>query len=133
MQHAPQGQGRSSSGKTLPAFKRKRCGERAPADHGCPRADRGRAGGHVPEENLTPPMYSLSAMRKLMIGAALAALASIAACDAGGATGSAGVAGSSSEKVDYANGHPLLLPNSDPGVTVFETELLRLVDRKSVV
>jgi uncharacterized protein YkwD len=64
-------------------------------------------------------------MRRVFIGLGLAAIATVAACDAGG---SAGVTAASSEKLDYANGHPLLLPNSDPGVTVFETELLRLVN-----
>ena len=70
-------------------------------------------------------MYTNAAMRRVFIGLGLAAVATVAACDAGG---SAGVTTASSEKLDYANGHPLLLPNSDPGVTVFETELLRLVN-----
>lgn len=66
-------------------------------------------------------------MRRVFIALGIAAVATVAACDAGG--GSAGVgAASSSEKLDYPNGHPLLLPNTDPGVTVFETELLRLVN-----
>jgi uncharacterized protein YkwD len=64
-------------------------------------------------------------MRRVFIALGLAAVATIAACDAGG---SGGVTAATSEKLDYANGHPLLLPNSDPGVTVFESELLRLVN-----
>ena len=72
-------------------------------------------------------MYSLNAMRKLMIGAALAAFASIAACDAGGNASSVDLSAPSAPLND-ANGNPLLLPNSDPGVAVFETELLRLVN-----
>lgn len=70
-------------------------------------------------------MYTNAAMRRVFIGLGLLAVATVAACDAGG---SAGVTAASSEKLDYANGHPLLLPNSDPGVTVFESELLRLVN-----
>jgi len=72
--------------------------------------------------------YTIAAMRRLFIGLGVAALATIAACDAGGAAGSAGVAAAPPEKLDYPNGHPLLLPNTDPGVAVFETELLRLVN-----
>jgi uncharacterized protein YkwD len=53
--------------------------------------------------------------------------AGIAACDAGGASPSIDVTGPS-VTLDDANGHPLLLPNTDPGVAVFETELLRLVN-----
>jgi len=70
-------------------------------------------------------MYTNAAMRRVLLGLGLAAIVTVAACDAGG---SGGVTAASSEKLDYANGHPLLLPNSDPGVTVFETELLRLVN-----
>jgi uncharacterized protein YkwD len=70
--------------------------------------------------------YTIAAMRRLFIGLGIAAVATIAACDAGGSTG--GVAAAPSERLDDANGHPLLLPNTDPGVAVFETELLRLVN-----
>jgi uncharacterized protein YkwD len=74
-------------------------------------------------------------MRKLMIGLALAATAALTACDAGTSSGTVaapvGIDASdvNSEKaVLDANGHPVLMPNSDPGVAVFETELLRLVN-----
>lgn len=61
----------------------------------------------------------------MVLGALL--LAGVAACDAGGGTGAPVVDGPS-VTLDDANGHPLLLPNTDPGVTTFETELLRLVN-----
>ncbi|MBV8881150.1 MAG: CAP domain-containing protein [Planctomycetaceae bacterium] len=66
-------------------------------------------------------------MRRLGIGLALTLIALVAACDAGGSSGTVD-AGAPSEKTDFANGHPLTLPNTDPGVAVFETELLRLVN-----
>jgi len=71
--------------------------------------------------------YTTAAMRRVGILVCLAALAAVAACDAGGSSSGIGTA-TPSEKLDYENGHPLTLPNSDPGVTVFETELLRLVN-----
>jgi uncharacterized protein YkwD len=71
--------------------------------------------------------YTSGAMKRLGKLLSVAMLAAVAACDAGGSASSADV-GSPSEKLDYANGHPLTLPNSDPGVAVFESELLRLVN-----
>jgi uncharacterized protein YkwD len=60
----------------------------------------------------------------MLTAAAMAALAILAACDAGG-----DASGLPSDKTILdANGHPLLLPNTDPGVAVFESELLRLVN-----
>jgi uncharacterized protein YkwD len=81
-------------------------------------------------------MYSLGAMRKLLIGVALAATGALAACDAGAGAGSAAAPAAtdasdvslSDKPVVDANGHPILLPNTDPGVEFFETELLRLVN-----
>ena len=74
-------------------------------------------------------MYSLSAMRKLMVGVSLAAFAAIAACDAGADSRGIDASGVFSDKpLLDGNGHPLLLPNTDPGVAVFESELLRLVN-----
>lgn len=74
----------------------------------------------------------MSAMRKVGIGAALAALVALAACDAGSSSASTTTIDVSDAFSDKplldANGHPLLTPNSDPGVAVFETELLRLVN-----
>jgi uncharacterized protein YkwD len=68
-------------------------------------------------------------MRKVWTASALAALLALAACDAGGSERSIDVSAVVSDKpILDANGHPLLLPNSDPGVTVFESELLRLVN-----
>ena len=70
-----------------------------------------------------------------MIGMALAATVALAACDAGTSSGTvtlpAGIDASdvfSDKPVLDANGHPILIPNTDPGVEVFETELLRLVN-----
>lgn len=71
--------------------------------------------------------YTVAAMRRLGTGLAISLIAFAAACDAGGTSSGVDVA-APSEKLDYDNGHPLALPNSDPGVTVFETELLRLVN-----
>ena len=80
-------------------------------------------------------MYSLSAMRKLMIGVALAATAALTACDAGAGAGTvalpAGIDSSdvfSDKPILDANGHPILIPNTDPGVEFFESEMLRLVN-----
>ncbi len=68
-------------------------------------------------------------MRKLVMGLALAATAAIAACDAGGSSpGSDGLASVPDTALNYENGHTLLLPNDDPGVATFESELLRLVN-----
>lgn len=66
-------------------------------------------------------------MRKLGIGLVLALTALTVACDAGGSS-DAVESSAPSVQLDYDNGHPLVLPNSDPGVAVFETELLRLVN-----
>lgn len=71
--------------------------------------------------------YTGAAMRRLGIGLVLSSIVFAAACDAGGGAESVEAA-APSVAIDYENGHPLVLPNSDPGVTVFETELLRLVN-----
>jgi uncharacterized protein YkwD len=68
-------------------------------------------------------------MRKFMMAAALAAVASIVACDAGTDSGVIDASAPPSDKPLLDDlGHPLLLPNTDPGVAVFESELLRLVN-----
>jgi len=72
-------------------------------------------------------------MRKVWIGAALAAFCTVAACDAGtgASAGTQGIDASdvfSDQPLLDDNGHPLLYPNTDPGVAVFESELLRLVN-----
>ena len=68
-------------------------------------------------------------MRKALSGVVLCSLLAIAACDAGGGAESLDASGANPEKaLVYDNGHPLSLPNSDPGVAVFESELLRLVN-----
>jgi len=69
-------------------------------------------------------------MRKFLSAVALAALAFLAACDAGGgdASGIDASAVFSNKPVLDGNGHPLLLPNTDPAVAQFESELLRLVN-----
>jgi len=71
-------------------------------------------------------------MRRVLILVLAGSMAALAACDAGSATSgtssvSATDAGVEGELLD-ANGHPLLIPNTDPGVATFETELLRLVN-----
>jgi uncharacterized protein YkwD len=55
-------------------------------------------------------------------------LAGMTACDAGGGASSGIDPSAPSVALADVDGHPLLLPNTDPGVTVFETELLRLVN-----
>lgn len=72
--------------------------------------------------------YTIAAMRRLGLGLGAALLLTAAACDAGGGTTSLDVVNGPSVALDYDNGHPLSLPNSDPGVAVFEAELLRLVN-----
>jgi uncharacterized protein YkwD len=67
-------------------------------------------------------------MRRVFIGLGIAAVATIAACDAGGASTSSIDPAGPSVTLNDADGRPLLLPNADPGVAVFETELLRLVN-----
>ncbi|HZE96294.1 MAG TPA: CAP domain-containing protein [Planctomycetota bacterium] len=67
-------------------------------------------------------------MRKLILGLAIAALGSVAACDAGGSASGIDPVSAPAETLTGENGHPLLLPNTDPGIAVFETELLRLVN-----
>lgn len=71
--------------------------------------------------------YTIAAMRIMgkVLGALL--LLGVAACDAGGGSSSPDST-APSVTLEDSNGHPLLLPNTDPGVTVFETELLRLVN-----
>ncbi|HLY07744.1 MAG TPA: CAP domain-containing protein [Planctomycetota bacterium] len=71
--------------------------------------------------------YTYATMRPLGMLLGVLLLAGIAACDSGG-TASSVTLSAPSEPLNDANGHPLLLPNTDPGVTVFETELLRLVN-----
>lgn len=74
-------------------------------------------------------------MRPILMALPAALLFALSACDAGGggatATPATGIDASdviSNKPVLDANGHPILIPNTDPGVTVFETELLRLVN-----
>jgi len=72
-------------------------------------------------------------MRRVLILALGASLAVLAACDAGSTTtGTSPTAAASDAGVEETllddNGHPLLVPNTDPGVAVFESELLRLVN-----
>jgi uncharacterized protein YkwD len=72
-------------------------------------------------------------MRRVLILVLMASLAALAACDAGSTTtGTTAFSLASDAGVDQpvldANGHPLLIPNSDPGVAFFESELLRLVN-----
>jgi uncharacterized protein YkwD len=70
-------------------------------------------------------------MRKILTAAALLASAALAACDTGTDNVSAVravAAANADQPILDTNGHPLLLPNSDPGVTVFENELLKLVN-----
>lgn len=64
----------------------------------------------------------------MLTAASIAALAVLAACDAGGNASSVSSGVSADKEILDANGHPLLLPNTDPGVAVFESELLRLVN-----
>jgi uncharacterized protein YkwD len=72
-------------------------------------------------------------MRRALILVLSGTLAVLAACDAG-TTPTAGtpVVAASDAGVDQplldANGHPLLIPNTDPGVAFFESEVLRLVN-----
>lgn len=80
-------------------------------------------------ESAPSPRYSTGTMRKVLSGVVLSSLLAIAACDAGGGAESPDASGSNLEKsLVYDNGHPLSLPNTDPGVAVFESELLRLVN-----
>ena len=70
-------------------------------------------------------------MRGVLILVLTGSLTALAACDGTTSTSTPTLLSSdaSTDKpVLDENGHPLLLPNSDPGVTVFETELLRLVN-----
>lgn len=80
-------------------------------------------------ESVPKRRYSIGAMRKVLSGIVLASFLAIAACDAGSGAEALKASSTDPEKaLVYDNGHPLSLPNSDPGVTVFETELLRLVN-----
>jgi uncharacterized protein YkwD len=64
-----------------------------------------------------------------MTAAALGMIALIGACDAGSPSEDVSTPPPASEKeLLDSSGHPLLLPNTDPGVKVFESELLRLVN-----
>lgn len=72
-------------------------------------------------------------MRRALILVLSGTLAVLAACDAGSSptSGTPSVAASDAgvdQPVLDANGHPLLVPNTDPGVAFFESELLRLVN-----
>lgn len=74
-------------------------------------------------------MYSLGAMRKLLFAVLAGTLGTAVACDAG--TASQGIDGSavfSDQPLLDGQGRPLLVSNTDPGVAVFESELLRLVN-----
>jgi uncharacterized protein YkwD len=69
-------------------------------------------------------------MRKFLFGVLTLVLGTAVACDAG-TSSSQGIDGSavfSDQPLLDDQGHPLLVPNADPGVAVFETELLRLVN-----
>jgi uncharacterized protein YkwD len=71
-------------------------------------------------------------MRRVLTLVLAGSLAVLAACDAGSSpAGTPAVTASDAgvkEPLLDDNGHPLLVPNTDPGVQVFETELLRLVN-----
>ena len=68
-------------------------------------------------------------MRPFWIGLTIAALAGLAACDANSTAAPVDGSDLASDKpLLDENGHPLLVPNTDPGVAVFESELLRLVN-----
>lgn len=68
-------------------------------------------------------------MRRVLIGTVLGLVALVAACDPGSPSEDVGAPLPPADKTLLDNGgHPLLVPNSDPGVTVFESELLRLVN-----
>jgi uncharacterized protein YkwD len=69
-------------------------------------------------------------MRRILAFGAVALVVFLAACDPGsGNANGIDASGIFSDKpVLDGNGHPLLLPNSDPAVEKFETELLRLVN-----
>ena len=56
----------------------------------------------------------------MLTAASIAALAVLAACDAGGNASSVSSGISADKEILDANGHPLLLPNTDPGVAVFD-------------
>jgi hypothetical protein len=58
-------------------------------------------------------------MRRLGLGLGIVLLLTAAACDASGGASGPESASVPAEKLDYENGHPLSLPNSDPGVAVF--------------
>ena len=77
-------------------------------------------------------MYSTRDMRRVLILVLTGSMAALAACDAGTATSGSPATAASDAAVEQAlrddNGHPLLIPNTDPGVAVFESELLRLVN-----
>jgi uncharacterized protein YkwD len=71
-------------------------------------------------------------MRRVLTLVLAGSLAVLAACDAGSSPNGTRAVTASDAGVEQAvldeNGHPLLVPNTDPGVQVFETELLRLVN-----
>jgi len=70
-------------------------------------------------------------MRRFLTFGAIGAIAFLAACDANGGGDAGGIDASavfSDQPVVDGNGHPLLLPNTDPAVAQFESELLRLVN-----
>lgn len=72
--------------------------------------------------------YTIATMRRLGLGLGAVLLLGAAACDSGGTPSTLDALSGPSVELTYENGHPLSLPNSDPGVAVFETELLRLVN-----
>ena len=68
-------------------------------------------------------------MRTLGAVLVLASGGALAACDTGDASPRSSPPPVTADKaLDLDNGHPLLLPNSDPGVATFESLLLRLVN-----
>jgi uncharacterized protein YkwD len=71
-------------------------------------------------------------MRRVVILVLSGSMAALAACDPGTATSGTTAVTASDAGVEQPvlddNGHPLLIPNTDPGVAVFESELLRLVN-----
>ena len=71
-------------------------------------------------------------MRRALILVLSGTLAVLVACDAGTSTTGTPVVAASDAGVEQplldANGHPLLIPNTDPGVAFFESEVLRLVN-----
>jgi uncharacterized protein YkwD len=66
-------------------------------------------------------------MRKILWTGAAAALLALAACDPG-SSGVTTATAFTDEPIVDANGHSVLVPNSDPAISAREAELLRLVN-----